>query len=100
VRTMSHRPLQWPALKRDFANEMPAHAVTPAVQGQEFGIVYSGMLHRHCTYVECCSSAPNRQLFGQNGMKSGREGTLQLMPIAKNYSRDDLLGGAKRTWPE
>jgi len=46
------------------------------------------------------SSAPNRQLFGQNAMKSGREGTLQTNAIAKNYSRAYLLGGAKRTWPK
>jgi len=31
---------------------MPSAA---AVQDQEFGIVHWGMLHRHCTYVECCS---------------------------------------------
>src|SRR5262249_44768691 len=48
-------------LKRDFANEMAAQAVSPAVQAQEFGIVHSGMIHRHCTYVECFSLVMGRR---------------------------------------
>src|SRR5215472_18278352 len=47
----------------------------PAAQGQEFGIVHSGMLHRHCTYVECCSHIRKRPTAERN--ESGREGTLQ-----------------------
>ena len=39
------------------------------------------------------SSAPNRQLFGQNAMNSA--GRRKLMPIAKNYSRAYLLGGSE-----
>src|SRR5262245_30574426 len=63
------------ASKRDFANEMPAHAVSPRRSASSTRACYTGTAHMWSAVR--MSSAPNRQLFGQNAMKSGREGTLQ-----------------------
>src|SRR5262245_66508294 len=67
----------------------------PAVQGQEFGIVHSGMLHRHCTYVEYCShvvsAGPSTVRTERNEIRP-RGHAAKLMPIAKNYSRAYFVG--------
>src|SRR6516162_7840110 len=44
VRAILHRPTQWIASKRDFANEMPAHAVSPYRSR-------SGIRHRPLVHV-------------------------------------------------
>src|SRR5262249_29131697 len=56
ARAISHRP-PCSGLLRNVILRMRCRLMAsgPAVKGQEFGIVHLGMLHGHCTYVECCS---------------------------------------------
>jgi hypothetical protein len=79
------------ASKCDFATKMPGHGVA-RLSRTKFGIVYSAMLHRPCTHVECGSYMISAEIV----LSTGRA-RLKRVLIAKNYSRAYLLEGVKRT---